>query len=252
MKIAVDFGHRTSGEDRGANGYLNEEAVDREYGAAVIKGLQKSGHTVINVTPTQSNLTLAQSLAYRVNAANAAKADLFLCLHVNAFQQKDKAQGCEVEYISASGKVYANRICTEISGKLGYANRGSQKRPNLYVLKYTNMPAVLVEPFFCSTKSDCDKYNAEKLAKAIIKGVTWKDVSSDTPVPVVEKPKPVSPSNNDTAPKGDNITLLKGSGWIERAADGRTILHQSRAVYLALTKDGHLDFTNLNGSKRIV
>ena len=250
MKIAVDFGHCTSGEDRGANGYLNEEAVDREYGAAVIKGLQKSGHTVINVTPTQSNLTLAQSLAYRVNAANAAKADLFLCLHVNAFQT-DKAQGCEVEYISASGKDYADRICTEISGQLGYINRGSQKRPNLYVLKYTNMPAVLVEPFFCSTKSDCDKYNAEKLAKAIVKGVTWKDASFDT-VPVMEKPKPVSPSNNDTAPQGDNITLLKGGGWIERTADRKTILHQSRTVYLSLTKDGHLDFTNLNGSKRIV
>ena len=89
MKIAVDFGHGT-GQDRGASGYLNEEKVIREYGPLVIVGLQKLGHTVINVTPTMAGLTLDQSLAYRVNAANAAKVDLFLSLHVNDFAT-DKA-----------------------------------------------------------------------------------------------------------------------------------------------------------------
>ena len=181
MKIAVDFGHGT-GQDRGAEGYLNEEQVIREYGPLVIAGLQKLGHTVINVTPTQAGLTLNQSLAYRVNAANAAKVDLFLCLHVNAFET-DKAQGCEVEYASDAGRVYADKICTEIS-KLGFVNRGSVSRPNLYVLKYTNAVAVLVEPFFCDTKSDCDKYNAAKLANAIVRGVTGYDI----PIPVILKP----------------------------------------------------------------
>ena len=250
MKIAADFGHCTSGQDRGANGYLSEEAVDREYGAAVIKGLQKLGHTVINVTPTQSGLTLAQSLAYRVNAANASKADLFLCLHVNAFQQKDKAQGCEVEYISASGKAYADRICTEISGQLGYVNRGSQKRPNLYVLKYTNMPAVLVEPFFCSTKSDCNKYNAEKLAKAIIKGVTGKDVDSDIPVPVAKV-------FDTSIPGGENITVFKGGiGYVETIKDeGRVIIHIDRYTYISMKNEGqesHIDICTRQGSKRLM
>lgn len=179
LKIAVDLGHCTSGEDRGANGYLNEETIDRGYGFLVVKGLQKLGHMIINVTPIYPNLTLAQSLAFRVNAANKVKADLFLSFHVNAFK-KNEAEGCEAEYISASGKVYADRICAEISKQLGYVNRGSKKRPDLYVLRYTNMPAVLVEPFFCSTEKDCNKYNAEKLAKAIIKGVTGKDMDFST------------------------------------------------------------------------
>lgn len=254
LKIAVDFGHCTSGQDRGANGYLNEETVDREYGAAVIKGLQKLGHTVINVTPVQQNLTLAQSLTYRVNAANAAKADLFLCLHVNAFQT-DKAQGCEVEYISASGKAYADRICTEISGQLGYINRGSQKRPNLYVLKYTNMIAVLVEPFFCSTKSDCSKYNAEKLAKAIIKGVTGKDVSFDTPAPIAQKPKPKV--FDISMPEGENITVFKGGiGYVETIKDeGRVIVHLDRYTYISMKNEGqesHIDICTRQGNKRLM
>ena len=181
MRIACDFGHGT-GQDRGTEGYLNEEKVIREYGPLVIGGLQKLGHTVYNVTPTMAGLTLDQSLGYRVNAANAANVDLFISLHVNAFAT-DKAQGCEVEYISTKGKVYADRICTEIA-KLGFTNRGSVSRPNLYVLKYTNAVAVLVEPFFCDTKSDCNKYNNAKLANAIVRGVTGNDI----PIPVIPKP----------------------------------------------------------------
>ena len=184
MNIGIDYGHGT-GEDRGAEGYLNEEKVIREYGPLIIVGFQKLGHIVYNITPTQAGLTLGQSLAYRVNKANSLKLDVVISCHVNAFET-DKAQGCEVEYISASGKVYADRICTEIA-KLGYVNRGSQSRTNLYVLKYTNAVAILVEPFFCDTKTDCNKYNAIKLANAIVKGVTGQDVYLDAPV-VESKP----------------------------------------------------------------
>ena len=180
MKIAVDFGHGT-GQDRGASGYLNEEKVIREYGPLVIAGLQKLGHTVYNVTPTQGGLTLGQSLAYRVNKANYYNVDLFLCLHVNAFKT-DQAQGAEVEYKSSSGKVYANEIENELL-KLGFTEHGegSVQRNNLYVLNHTNAVAVLVEPFFCDNKSDCNKYNPKTLANAIIRGVTGHDVYLGNP-----------------------------------------------------------------------
>lgn len=41
MKIAVDFGHGT-GQDRGAEGYRNEESTVREFGTLVIEGLKKT------------------------------------------------------------------------------------------------------------------------------------------------------------------------------------------------------------------
>jgi len=200
MRIGVDFGHGT-GQDRGANGYLNEENIIREYGPLVIAGLQKLGHTVYNVTPTQPGLTLDQSLAYRVNYANSLKVDLFVSCHVNAFQT-DVAQGCEVEYLSNAGKTYADKICTEIA-KLGFVNRGSKPRPNLYVLKYTSAVAVLIEPFFCDTKSDCNKYNATTLANAIIRGITGQDVPVTIPV--------VTPVINSIATPRvyNNIALLQ-------------------------------------------
>lgn len=250
MKIAVDFGHGT-GQDRGASGYLNEEKVIREYGPLVIAGLKKLGHTVYNVTPTMAGLTLNQSLAYRVNAANASKVDLFLCLHVNAFAT-DKAQGCEVEYISASGKVYGDKICTEIS-KLGFINRGSQSRPNLYVLKYTNAVAVLVEPFFCDTKSDCAKYNATKLANAIIKGITGHDVSTTT---AATKTIIAAPKYDETIPLNASIfKISETKGYIDQVADGSLMIHLDRGNYISVGK-GFVDINwNDNngkaGSKRI-
>lgn len=242
MKIAIDFGHGT-GQDRGADGYLNEEKVIREYGSLVIAGLQKLGHTVINVTPTQSSLSLGQSLAYRVNAANNAGVDLFVSCHVNAYET-DKARGSEVEYISNAGKVYADRICSELSA-LGFVNRGSQQRPNLYVLKYTNAPAILIEPFFCDTKTDCDMYNPIKLANAIIKGITGQDVYI-TPIQHYDT----------TIPESQTIFRVPNTSfYIEQATDGRMLLHKDRANYIAIGQ-GFVDlYWNDNngktGSKRI-
>lgn len=251
MVITYDFGHGT-GEDRGAEGYRNEEHDCREYGTLVIKKLQSLGHTCYDCTPSASPaLSLGQSLAYRVNKANSIGSQLHICMHVNAYET-DKANGCEVEYISSTGKTYADRICTEMSNSLGLRNRGSQLRTGLYVLKYTNMPAILIEPFFCDTKSDCDKYDPEKLATSIVKGITGQTVSSQpiAPKPVVH----VAPKYAETIPEG--VFQIPGTkGYIEQATDGRLIIHKDRGNYVAIGK-GFIDcyFNDNNGhggSKRI-
>lgn len=253
MKIAVDFGHGT-GQDRGASGYLNEERVIREYAPLVIAGLQKLGHTVINVTPTQLDLTLGQSLAYRVNVANNAGVDLVVSCHVNAYEE-DKARGCEVEYISPTGKVYADRICSELAA-LGFTNRGSQQRPNLYVLKYTNAIAVLVEPFFCDTKSDCDLYNPKKIANAIIKGITGQDVYIDTPKTTEQ---PSFPTIDHTIPDQLGIqSLPSGFGYFQVLPDrGRVDFHLDRYNYITIQDDpkegNHITLvTRTKGSKELI
>lgn len=171
MKIAIDFGHGV-GADRGAEGILNEEKCIREYGPLIVAGLQSLGHTVYNVTPS-GKLSLGDSLAARVNAANGYGVDLFVSLHVNCYN--GQGHGCEVEYLSSSGKAYADRICSELAS-LGFTNRGSQYRSGLYVLKYTNAVAILIEPFFCDNKGDCSLYNPQTIANAIIKGITGQTV----------------------------------------------------------------------------
>lgn len=261
MKIAIDFGHGT-GQDRGAEGYLNEEKIIREYGELVIDALKLLGHTVINVTPTTPNLTLGQSLAYRVNAANNYKTDLFISLHVNAFQ-KDKARGCEVEYISDGGKIYADKICAEIS-KLGFVNRGSQKRTNLYVLKYTSMTAILVEPFFCDNREDCNLYNPKKLANAIIKGITGVDVYTEgekvtTSEKAVESRTSNVPGIDHSVPDSSGVHAFPGGfGYFQIIPDrGRIDIHLDRYNYLTIqddAKEGNrvIITTRTKGSKSLL
>ena len=236
MVITYDFGHGT-GQDRGAEGYRNEEHDCREYGALVIKKLQQLGHTCYDCTPPASPaLTLGQSLAYRVNKANSIGSQLHLCFHVNAYET-DVATGCEVEYVSASGKTYADRIWPEMVNLLGVPKHGegSEYRPNLYILKYTNMPAILIEPFFCDNKNDCNKYDPEKLAIAIVKGITGQTVSSQ-PQTTAAQVQAV-PTYPETIPEG--VFQIPGTKfYIEPRADGDMGIHLDRGNYLVLRKGG--------------
>ena len=235
MIVSYDFGHGT-GQDRGASGYRNEEHDCREYGKLVIQKLKKLGHTCCDCTPAASPaLTLGQSLAYRVNKANSIGSQLHLCMHVNAFQI-DKATGCEVEYVSASGQAYASKVSAEISTALGLTNRGAKSQPGLYVLKHTNMTAILVEPFFCDNKSDCAKYDPEKLATAIVKGITGQTVSSG----VQTAPTPATqtvPTYPETIPQG--VFQIPGTKfYIEPRADGDMGIHLDRGNYITIRKGG--------------
>ncbi|NMM62378.1 N-acetylmuramoyl-L-alanine amidase [Clostridium sp. P21] len=254
MIITYDFGHGI-GEDRGAEGYRNEEYDCRQYGVLVIEKLQSLGHTCYDCTPSASPaLSLGQSLAYRVNKANSIGSSIHLSFHVNAYET-DKANGCEVEYISDSGKFYADRICSEISNALGFRNRGSQLRSGLYVLKYTNMTSILIEPFFCDTKSDCDKYDPEKLATAIVKGITGQTVSSQTQITVAAPVKIQTVSKYpETIPEG--VFQVPGTkAYIEPRTDGGIGIHLDRGNYFVMKK-GEIsvcwnDNNGHGGSKRI-
>ncbi len=255
MVITYDFGHGC-GADRGAEGYLNEEAIVREYGANAVSKLKTLGHTLYDCTPPASlNLTLAQSLAYRVNKANSYNSQLHLCFHVNAFKT-DVATGCEVEYASAAGQAYAERVSSEISTALGLTNRGAKRQGDLYVLKYTSMVAILIEPFFCDTKADCDKYNAEKLATAIVKGITGIDTSTQSnsaTQPIVQ----TAPTYEETVPTGSNIWQIPGTPfYIEKRTDGDMAIHLDRGNYFVIRKGGAPEvYWNNNqgagGSKRL-
>jgi len=181
MKIGVRFGHLLKGVDTGAVGYLKETDVNRQYGPVVIKYLQMAGHEVINCTPETAS-SVVNSLAQGVDKANVNKCDIFVSLHVNS----GGGTGCEVLYYHGSniGKTLAERISNSISNKCGYYNRGAKGNASLYELKNTNMPAVIVEPFFLDNKEDCNKFDTEKLGKAIAEGILGHEIKEDDKVDV--------------------------------------------------------------------
>lgn len=171
MKIALDYGHNCS-PDTGANGYKFEDDLIRQVGSYLIPLLQNMGHEIVLTCPKKI-YSVNDSLQQRCNKANSADADIFVSLHFNSFSVPS-ARGTEVWVTSTDSKLYdeAKAIASNIA-KLGYVNRGV-KCGNFKVLRDTNMPAMLIEGCFVSSKSDIENFNAEKMANAIAQGLHGK------------------------------------------------------------------------------
>lgn len=167
MKIAIDAGHTRVGSDTGATGIGNEYNMNVAVKELVIKKLQKVGAIALDCSIANSN-TLMGSLKHRADVSNAFNAQMHICIHHNAYN--GKAHGAEVEYLSPKGKLLAEAIQSEFA-KLGYKDRGVQKRDNLYILKHTNAVCVLTECCFVDNVGDMKLYSAEKEASAIVAGI---------------------------------------------------------------------------------
>ena len=177
MKIAIDCGHTLSGADTGAQGCLGrEEDRTREIGALVMNKLKALNHTVINCTVDNAN-SVTESLQARVNKANSNNADVFVSIHLNAFNCN--AHGTEVyisPHASQKSKEIGQKVVRELA-RLGFRNRGVNTN-NLYVCNHTTMPAILVECCFVDSEIDKKLYNAEKIAEAIVYGLVGSKATS--------------------------------------------------------------------------
>lgn len=177
-KIYIDPGHNYSGADTGAVGFgLKEQDVSVQIGLILRDMLISSGQTVKmsreNITDTISQ-SLSGSLAARYNGANSWGADLFISIHCNA--ANTKAYGCETYYCtgSSSGAELARAVQNHLLAETGRYNRGV-KAANFAVIKYTNMPAILVETAFIDNYDDNQFLASEggknACAVAIFKGI---------------------------------------------------------------------------------
>ncbi|MEW6493705.1 MAG: N-acetylmuramoyl-L-alanine amidase [Cyanobacteriota bacterium] len=167
MKYGIDIGHNCS-PDIGAKGIRQEDVMTMEVGSKVVSKLQALGHQVIGCRPSRAS-GVGNSLQQRCNIANSNNVDVFVSIHFNSFNKQ--ANGTEVFAVSDTGRSIAKRILDNIV-KLGYFNRGVKDGSHLYVVRNVYSPAVLVECCFCDNKPDMDRYNAEDIATAIVKGLT--------------------------------------------------------------------------------
>lgn len=171
---------------RGAKSILDETVEARKVNDLVIKYLKQQGHTVYNCTD-DNGTTQSKNLVAIVNKCNQHKVDLDISIHFNSGAKDKKGNkkttGVEVFVYTFSTKArkQAKTICNEIA-KLGFKNRGVKNSASLYVLRKTKSPALLIECCFVDDKDDADLYNADKMAKAIVKGITGKEVTNPKPV----------------------------------------------------------------------
>ena len=192
MIIGIDKGHSTWDKSPcGAVGLLNESKENRLVGDLVIKKLKEMGHTVIDCSCNSAN-SVSSQLAAIVNKANAQKLDLFLSLHLNA----GGGTGAEIYTTNTSGaKEEAKKLIETYCNRTGFRNRG-HKFSELYVLRHTNAPAMLLEMCFVDTESDFKRWNnlgVETIANVIVEGITGQIPMENKPVentkPVESKPQ---------------------------------------------------------------
>ncbi|WP_313990269.1 N-acetylmuramoyl-L-alanine amidase [uncultured Selenomonas sp.] len=169
MRVFLNPGHAPNGNpDPGACGCgLRECDVAKSVADLVEHYLVAAGVEVVG------NLQ-DDSLYAITNAANASSADIFVSIHCNAFN--GSAQGTEVEVHpgSSAGRALGNCIQRQIVDSLGTADRGLKDRLDLWVIKRTDMPAVLVELAFIDHEGDAAllRDRQDDFARAIARGVT--------------------------------------------------------------------------------
>lgn len=182
VRIAIDCGHTesTAGK-RSPDGTLKEYEFNRAVGKRLQENLKRHGIETLLIAPTGED-----DLNARCRQANEWGADYFISIHANAFESTwNTANGWEGYIISKGGEAekLAAAIESESCPYLGLRNRGVKTSPFI-VLKYTDMPAVLIEHGFYTNPAECERLKTDKFrdmcaeadAKGILKyiGVEWK------------------------------------------------------------------------------
>lgn len=180
IKIYIDQGHNPFGFNTGAEGNgFYEQDITYRIGVLLYDLLRSNSEFEVRLSrPTEDTVlgvNNASSLTARVREANSWGADIFLSLHTNA-AANERASGSEALIYSRASSVALNLgedILTQLNLVTGLRNRGVVERPGLYVLKRTNMPAVLVEMGFISNPYDAEllAYSPNLFAEGIYRGI---------------------------------------------------------------------------------
>ena len=160
IKVYIDQGHNPFGFNTGAegNGYF-EQDITYEVGKILYGYLSADPNFEARLSRPDEDTVLGTnnsgSLVARANMANAWGADLFVSIHTNSAEDPS-ANGSEALVYSEDSPAYelAEDILVRLNQETGLRNRGVVIRPGLYVLRKTNMPAVLVEIGFISNPEE--------------------------------------------------------------------------------------------------
>ena len=225
VKIYIDQGHNPVNPNAGAEGGgYREQDIVYEIGVRLAAILRENGYETKLSRPqrtTQLGTSTATSLAARVNEANAWGADYFISLHTNS-SVNPQAGGTEILVYSLTSPAYplAESILEQLTLSTGFRSRGVVPRPGLYVLKKTQMPALLAELGFISNPEEAALManSPELFARGIANGIfdyfnrsedTYAEVSAE--VQAMEMRETENPRSEEP-PSATNMPEKSGSG----------------------------------------
>lgn len=153
--VVVDPGH--GGVDPGAVGQNNvlEKDLVLAVGQKLALFLRQGGARVILTREGDYDLAdpeitslyqrKRQDLARRVTLANNLKADAFISIHINSFPNPSQ---CGAQTFVKPGSSESHALAQAIQGELNRLLKNNQRAPlagDYYVLRYSQVPAVIIE-----------------------------------------------------------------------------------------------------------
>ena len=262
--IALDAGHgrNTPGKRTPPIPELNGRVVlEYEFNRAVVKylaeDLKRCGFRTLLVAPYDNDVSLEE----RVMLANVNKADAYISIHYNAYDgsfEGANPEGFEVFYFkgSNSGRKLATKIHKYLLQGTPQVNRGI-KYADYYVLRKTNMVAILSENGFMDNKREAklmlDVNFQKEVAEEHCKGIC--DYFG---MPFIKPITFVDQVNTSKIEDGTYFIVAKHSGKVlDLTADNRLIqwqlhgglnqrfsLKKENGYYTVLVNDRALDVEN--------
>ena len=167
--IIIDPGH--GGADPGAvarkNDYEKHYTLDLSKRMKTL--LEQKGAKVILLRTRDTNASLGQ----RVRKVNRSNGDFLISVHINSFIN-GAANGSETYYYKKSEKIAAKYIQKHLAKELRLRNNGV-KHAKMFILKYSKIPGVLIEPCFITNKKEYSLLKTiafrNKIAKATVDGL---------------------------------------------------------------------------------
>ena len=169
VTVVIDAGH--GGYDRGGipGQRVSEKDMTLDVARRLKSVLAASGYRVVMTRDSDVFVPLGTRCAI----ANSYRNAIFVSVHFNS-ATRSGASGIETYFYSRDSLSLASAIHHYVAGGAPSDNRGVRRR-GYYVLRRTNMPAVLVECGFLTNPSEAAyAQNAsyrQKLAEAIAAGV---------------------------------------------------------------------------------
>lgn len=182
--IIIDPGH--GGKDGGASSEsgIVEKEITLKISEYLRDYLNQAGAYVIMTRETDKDLADENRLSTRkladlknrINLANKSMADFFISIHLNS-TTSEQWRGAQTFYypVRQENKLIAENIQEQLIINLQNTDRKSLPRTNILVLKYLEMPSVIVEVGFLSNQEEAQLLSEtnyqKKVAYAIYQGI---------------------------------------------------------------------------------
>lgn len=235
-RIGIFVGHSilangscTSADGRDKGGKL-EYAVCKQLAKDIKHWMDKIGQPADVIIVPEYKYNSGYEDNYKLPIANSGKYDLIIELHLNSYN--GSADGAEVLCYPANN---SRTVGKRVQAKLAtiFDDRGITETSKFYMLRETKPTAIMIESFFCDSKSDCEKFDrigSMELARRITEGLVDGEVKEDEGFKVGEFQKDVITTSNlncrtgrgseykilKTFPKGSTVNVW----YIGKAKDG--------------------------------